>query len=109
MELPGAGYRERTRKNVLDSDGTLVIHFGAICGGTLETVQLCGRFGKPMLIIDGDTTDPKATALQTTTFLAANSIKILNVAGPREHQRPGAHAYAEAVIRDLLDTMSAVE
>ena len=105
MELPGAGYRERTRENVLDSDGTLVIHFGAIGGGTLQSVQLCGRFGKPMLAIDGDTTDPKATALQTVTFLAANSIKVLNVAGPRESQHPGARAYTEAVIQDLLRTM----
>jgi hypothetical protein len=33
-ELPMAGYRQRTKKNVIDSDGTLIIYFGFPTGGT---------------------------------------------------------------------------
>ena len=37
--LPGAGYPERTRQNVIDSDGTLIIYFGFPAGGTELTNQ----------------------------------------------------------------------
>jgi len=36
-ELRGAGYDERTRKNVEDSDGTLIVTFGRATGGTART------------------------------------------------------------------------
>lgn len=100
--LPGAGYRQRTRQNVVDSDGTLVIHFGTLSGGTRETVRFCERFGKPALVVDGNATDPNAIAEQTAGFLCEHSISVLNVAGPRESQSPGARAYSEAVIKTLL-------
>jgi len=32
-ELPGAGYRKRTLKNVQDSDGTVIIYFSELSGG----------------------------------------------------------------------------
>src|SRR5210317_1948565 len=34
QELPGGGYRARTRRNVRDSDATLIVTFGAPTGGT---------------------------------------------------------------------------
>jgi hypothetical protein len=104
-ELLGAGYRQRTRQNVLDSDGTLVIHFGTLARGTRETVRFCERFGKPALIVDGNATDPKATAEQTARFLSEHSIKVLNVAGPRGSTHVGAHQYAEAVMKTLLQNL----
>ena len=33
VELPGAGYRQRTRRNVQDSDGTAIFSFGPPEGG----------------------------------------------------------------------------
>ena len=83
-ELPGAGYLKRTRQNVLDSSGTLIIHFGAITGGTLKAVQLCQRFGKPFLPIK------------------ERAIRVLNVAGPRESGHAGARDFAESVVHELL-------
>ena len=32
-ELPGADYCQRTRKNVIDSDGSVIIYFGKPAGG----------------------------------------------------------------------------
>ena len=78
------------------------IHFGILAGGTRETVRFCERFGKPALVVDGNATDPNAIAEQTAGFLCEHSISVLNVAGPRESQSPGARAYSEAVIKTLL-------
>jgi hypothetical protein len=51
-ELPGAGYLARTRKNVEDSDATLIVTFGPPIGGTARVLEHCLRVGKPHLVID---------------------------------------------------------
>jgi len=101
-ELPRADYLQRTRQNVIDSDGTLVISFGEPTGGTLETVRFAQRFGKPLLLVDGSRTAVPAAAKRAADFTAANSIAVLNVAGPRESGWPGACAYAKQVVSRLI-------
>ena len=101
-ELAGAGYRQRTRQNVIDSDGTLVICFGTPTGGTLETVRFCDRFKKPVLVIDATTIDSPAAGALAAEFVKAHSIAVLNVAGPRESARAGACALSRAVIAGLI-------
>ena len=103
--LPGAGYLERTRPNVVDSDGTLVIYFGEISGGTLETVECCDQFKKPVTVLDGSAIDPATAATKAADFVRSNAIRTLNVAGPRESGYPGARAYAEQVVGRLLQNM----
>jgi hypothetical protein len=103
QELAGGGYRQRTRQNVIDSDGTLVIYFGALTGGSLATVRFCEQLRKPVLVVDGAAhVDPRNVAAQVREFVRAKSIGVLNVAGPRESQRPGAAAFAEQVMREVL-------
>ena len=51
-ELPGGGYPERTRKNVQDSDGTVIIYLGELSGGTEKTLLYCLDEGKPYLLLD---------------------------------------------------------
>ena len=102
QELAGAGYRQRTHRNVMDADATLIIYFDALPGGTGETARYCERLGKPMLSVDGTSTDPVTAAERAAGFLHANAVRILNVAGPRESQHHRAHDYAEAVIRIVL-------
>jgi hypothetical protein len=41
--LPGAGYRQRTLKNVKDSDGTVIIYANTLSGGTKLTRDFCQR------------------------------------------------------------------
>jgi hypothetical protein len=101
-ELPAADYLTRTRQNVIDSDATLVIHFGELTGGTLKTVQFCESYKKPALVLDGSKLDPGTAAGQAAAFVGTQAIKTLNVAGPRESGHPGARAYAERVVTLLL-------
>lgn len=100
--FPAADYLERTRQNVIDSDGTLIIHFNELTGGTLKTVQYCESFEKPVLILDGDELDPGTAASKSAEFVRSYGIRTLNVAGPRESGHPGARAYAEKVVSLLL-------
>src|SRR4051812_7121882 len=53
-ELPAGGYRQRTRRNVEDSDGTLIVNLGELEGGTLATRDFALRLGKPHLVVQLD-------------------------------------------------------
>ena len=41
--LAGGDYKARTRKNVQESDGTVIIYFGELRGGTKQTLNFCVR------------------------------------------------------------------
>ena len=92
--LPGAGYRQRTRRNVEDSDATLVLNLGELDGGTRETARFADRLGKPHLLIQLDTIDAAVAKTSLLDWLTATQVQVLNVAGPREGKRPGAYAAA---------------
>lgn len=102
VELPGGGYLERTRQNVIDSDGTLVIVFGQLSGGTQETLRYCEELGKPVLVCDAEGKAPAAIAKSVLAFARKHGIARLNVAGPRESKRPGARAFTAGVIASVI-------
>lgn len=101
-ELPGAGYRQRTEKNVADSDATLVLYFRGLSGGTLETVRFCNAHGKPVLTVDASTTSPRAAARRARDFIRRHGAAVLNVAGPRKSGWHGGGDYAAQVIGELI-------
>lgn len=101
-ELASPDYPDRTRRNVEDSDGTLILHRGPLSGGTEFTWEMCRMFGKPACLIDTTDVTTAAAAAQARRFVLEHSIRRLNVAGPRASNWANAHAYARAVVRALL-------
>jgi hypothetical protein len=101
VELVGAGYDERTQKNVEDSDGTLIITFGAASGGTARTIEFCGRLGRPHLTVDAVAVPLEEAIRQAAQFVTEERIQQLNVAGPRASGEARAYEFAYAVVREL--------
>lgn len=66
-------YPPRTRANVRQSDGTLIL--GNVTGGTKLSLDTCTREGKPYLV--------KPTAEQLRTWQFEQQIRLLNAAGSR--------------------------
>ena len=100
--LDGAGYSGRTLRNVIDSDGTVILHFGPLTGGTHLTAACCRKETRPYLLIDADRHTREESARLIAQFAADNRISVLNVAGPRESQSPGISALAADFIRELF-------
>lgn len=98
-ETPEADYSTRTKLNVRDSDGTLVLNVDKLEGGTLLTVQFAKDFDRPCLIVDLDNIPEKNTIHD---WLTAHSIRILNIAGPRESKRPGIYNQTRKSLPGLL-------
>jgi hypothetical protein len=99
QETDSHDYAERTRRNVIDSDGTLILAIGELHGGTLLTAQLAEKNGKPCLIID--LASPPMPG-KVHSWIREHEISVLNVAGPRETQHPGMHALASGFLDELL-------
>ena len=100
--LPGGGYRARTRRNVEDSDGTVILAPGELSGGTALTLRLCRQYGRPALVIDAlGVTEPQAVAA-IRRFVEAHGIAVLNVAGPRASGWREGEGFARAVLGAVL-------
>lgn len=98
LELVGGSYVDRTRQNVLDSEGTLILNLGALEDGTLATRKYAEIDRKPILLVQLDrlktSTQAKREANRVLKWLRSNEIAVLNVAGPRESKRPGIYHQA---------------
>jgi hypothetical protein len=92
-------YAERTEKNVLDSDGTLILNTGPLDGGTMLTREFAEEHRRPWLLVD---LEDGFDASAVRKWIRTQGIGALNVAGPRESKRPGIYVLASRALDDLL-------
>lgn len=98
----------RTEKNVIESDGTLIINRGELTEGTKLTLDFTVQYGKPRLVVqldDANVIDPG----QVVRWLKGQYISTLNIAGPRESKYPGgiygdAFNYLSSVLTELKES-----
>lgn len=105
VALERGGYPARTIRNLVDSDGTLILYRSELDGGTELTRAECERRERPWVAIDAAREPPRHAARRAVEFIDTHEIGTLNVAGPRASKWPEAAEYAEAVIRELIETV----
>lgn len=103
VETPSENYDQRTRWNVRDSDGTLILTEGEPIGGTALTVEVARELGRPLLVLDLNR-HPNPALVRN--WLRFNRIQTLNIAGSRESQLPGVYRRARELLENLLDKQS---
>ena len=103
------GYRQRTKRNVMDSNGSLIIYFRELTGGTSETLRFCERLGKPAFTVDGAQASADNAAATAIDFIAQHCISVLNVAGPRESGYATASQYAKRLVSAIIVRQSPPE
>ena len=135
VELPNAGYAERTARNVADSDGTLIISNGEPIGGTRETIDRCVELNKPYLVINCERVQIDEAIELALGFICHLSSRVhardasvrtrpgrwrgplhslgmtivLNVAGPRASQWSEGHETALQIVSTVLRRLSGHE
>jgi hypothetical protein len=105
-ETPTTSYSERTRKNVADSDGTLIVFQKKLSGGTALTHTHAIETQKPVLLVDISDTPLPEGAATVRSWLSSNSINVLTVAGPRECQAPGIYDKTVALLDAVFSELS---
>jgi len=98
-EMPTRDYAARTRQNVIDSDGTLIVYRDQLSAGTLLTQQFANEIDRPLFLLD--VTKPPEP-LVPRGWLKRHCIAVLNVAGPRESTTPGIFADTMRTLQAIL-------
>ncbi len=104
-ESDNPNYAARTRLNVQDSDGTLILYNGFLSGGTGLTVEFCIQLKKPYYLAIPPVHKKGYGTLIKDILKWAQQYQVcrLNVAGPRESGSPGIYLRTRPLIESLLD------
>ena len=106
-ETDSEGYRQRTKLNVRDSDGTLIVNIGELNGGSLETLNFCHSMDKPVLVVQLDEGVTPDVVRQLISWVREEPISTLNIAGPRESKRAGIYRLTRALLDAVASTSRA--
>ena len=111
VELSTSSYPARTRRNIEESDGTVIFSLERLLSGSTKlTWDHANKLSKPVLhiydtrkerIFNQDSLRLEIQAL--TDFLCSNKIEVLNVAGPRESNEPGVYEWTLTMLRLFLN------
>ena len=101
-EIRSTSYDERTRKNIQESDATLIIYKDELTGGTLLTFNYSKETGKPIFLFKLSPFFIDEPLEQLIHFLEINEVETLNFAGPRDSQWTEAYKYSYLVCAELI-------
>jgi hypothetical protein len=82
QEMPSGDYSKRTKQNILDSDGTLIVSHGFLTGGSALTQFLAEKHEKPCLHINLNLLSMQEAAWIIHKWIQRHKLKVLNIAGP---------------------------
>jgi hypothetical protein len=100
-ETSSTHYSVRTEKNVVDTEGTLILSHGPLAGGSEYTREMAVRHRRPWIHIDLDRTAAFHAATAINKWILQKKIEILNVAGPRASEDP-------SIYQDTLNILESV-
>ena len=102
LELDRGDYDDRTRKNVEESDGTVIFYESKLQGGSLLTRDWCRQVGKPILLLELEQTDITRSAGYIMEFCQNQQIHKLNIAGPRKSESEHIYQFVYLVLREFF-------
>ena len=101
-ELSSNRYNDRTERNVMDGDGTLILSHGLLTGGSALTEKIAMQLDKPCLHIDFSRLSMDQAYLRTAAWIESSGIRVLNVAGPRASSDPSIYEMTRELVILLL-------
>mgnify|MGYP001369147878 CR=1 FL=1 len=105
QEMPTEDYSKRTEKNVLDSDGTVIVSNGFLTGGSAVTREFAMEHKKPWIHLDLKELSMNEAADKMIAWLTENEIRVLNVAGPRAGKDPSIYDIVWRLLKAALLTV----
>ena len=109
QECAQDGYPARTRQNVLDADGTLLVGRYRT-GGSALTAKIARNATKPLFLLAYASTADTAPNVERVDefryWLQRYNVQVLNVAGNRESGSPGIQRFTEQFLLTALTVQS---
>jgi hypothetical protein len=102
-ETSTKNYPQRTEKNVLDSDGTVIFTMSPeLTGGSKKTAELAAKHHKPWIHLHHRSGSYQGPELLLLEFLREHNIGTLNVAGTRESKEPDIYKFVKYTLENAL-------
>lgn len=102
-ETESPEYHVRTERNVVESEGTLILFRATMSGGTELTQRMAAKHRRPCLAID---LDQPVDGEAIRRWLREHDVSVLNVAGPRESSAAGITGQSQRVLEAVLTCMA---
>jgi len=102
QEMPTDKYPPRTERNVVDSDGTLIISHGKLTGGSKLTQKMALKHERPFLYVNLNEIDISGASRLIYDWLQKEEIKILNVAGSRASRDPKIYRDTMSLLKEFF-------
>jgi len=102
LEMVTQDFKEQTVKNVLASDGTLILSHGKLAGSSELPQQLAKQHNRSCLHIDLNDKPIFLIASDVYKWVLQNCIKVLHVAGPSTSEDPQIYRDTFYVIEGVL-------
>lgn len=100
IETESDKYAERTRLNVENSDGTLIIFKGEMDKGTQLTLDIVDAKNKPHFLID---LSLNINTSIVKNWMINNDLETINIAGPREGNCLGIYKESKEILSAIFD------
>ena len=101
-EMPTERYAGRTERNILDSDGTLIISRGSLTEGSDLTRQLAIKHTRPWIHADLEKMGAAEAGRAISAWIERKGISVLNVAGPRASKDPGIYRLTRDILKRVI-------
>jgi hypothetical protein len=108
QEMSTRSYPKRTEKNVMESDGTLIISHGPLSGGSAYTRKMAMKHNKTWFHIDLNKLPTFQASMLIKDWISSNKVETLNVAGPRASEDPLIYDLVTVAL-DLVHTLEAAK
>ena len=101
-EMKSRRYKKRTRQNVIDSDGTIILSHGELTGGSQYTLKMAKKHKKPFIYFDLNETPAYQAISDIHLWIKKNQIETLNVAGKRASKDPKIYDVTQLIVTSVV-------
>jgi hypothetical protein len=108
-ETASADPAERTRLNVQECDGSLIVSHGLLRGGSLLAAGSAEELGRPLLHIDLLRRDMADAVTAAAGWVRTQRIHALGVGGPRAREDPRVYDATVVLLSGLLGWLLAAD
>jgi hypothetical protein len=106
-ETASADPAERTRLNIRDADGALIVSHGPLHGGSLLALETARQLGRPVLHVDLADTDTRDAVAAVVEWITTHDIRTLGVGGPRASDDPQIFTATLILLSAVLGRLTA--
>jgi len=101
-EIPASSNLDPIEKNVLASDGTLIICFGESVGNSIMIKNMAEKYNRPCLLVDLYTANDFFTAQSISAWINEHDIEVLNISGSEQSEDPQVYKTTAKILETVL-------